>query len=137
MNVEFNLGNACNIVTLEVKNPLRTLNHGAGITRDEEFDRLRKTILGHEHPRLGSEQLLTLGGGRRPKKIGIGNGDGRGTGVMLWLANSLAPSGSALWNSTLTKSTLSFFSVFTPMRRGEPLLALTTHDELDQRESGI
>jgi hypothetical protein len=54
-NVDFNLGNACNIIILEVKNPLRMLNHGAGITRNEEFDRLRKTIFGYECPRLDSE----------------------------------------------------------------------------------
>jgi hypothetical protein len=82
MDMEFTFSNVRNIIILEVKNPLRMLNYGTSVTGDEEFDRLRKAILGHESPRLSPEQLLTLGGGRGRKKIGIRNGDGRGTGVV-------------------------------------------------------
>jgi hypothetical protein len=65
MDMELALGNMRNVIVLEVKNPLRMLDDGASITRDEEFDRLRKAILGHESPRLSPGQLLTLGGRRR------------------------------------------------------------------------
>jgi hypothetical protein len=64
MNVEFTLGNMHNVVILEVKHPLYMLNDGASITRDEELDRLSEAILGYECPRLGPEQLLTLGSRR-------------------------------------------------------------------------
>ena len=82
MNMEFPLRDMRNVIVLEVKNPLGMLNNGASITCDEEFDWLRKAILGHESPRLSPEQLLTLGSGRRRKEVGIGDGDGGGTGVV-------------------------------------------------------
>jgi hypothetical protein len=55
MDMEFTLGNMCNIVVLKVKDPLGMLNDGASITGNEEFYRRRKAVLGHEGPRLSPE----------------------------------------------------------------------------------
>jgi hypothetical protein len=82
MNMEFTLGNMRNIVILEVKHPLSVLNDSTSITGNEELDRLRKAILGHERPRLSPEQFLTLSGRRRRKKVGVRDGNSGRTGVI-------------------------------------------------------
>jgi hypothetical protein len=82
MNMEFTLRNVGNIVILKVKHPLGTLNDGASITGNEEFDRMRKAVLGPESPRLRPEEFLTLGSGRRREKFGVWDGSGGRTGVI-------------------------------------------------------
>ena len=134
MEIEFTLRNMRNVLVLDVKNPLGMLNDGASIIRNEERDWLRKAILRHECSRLSLEQLLTLSGRRRREKVGVGDGDGGGTGVINLTGQFLGPLGFGVVEFDIDKVNLSLFSVLTPIRRGEPPLAVTTYRELDQLE---
>lgn len=51
------LSDVSDVVILEVKDTLGVLDDGSGIGRDEEFDGLGKTVLGHEGTGLGAKNF--------------------------------------------------------------------------------
>jgi hypothetical protein len=67
VNVEFTLGDVCNVVILKVEDALGVFDNGAGIRGYEKLDRLREAIFGEESTRLAPDQLGT-GRGRRGKQ---------------------------------------------------------------------
>lgn len=82
MDMQFALGDMSNVVVLEIQYPLRVLDDGRSVGSDEEFDRLRETVFGHERPRLGPEQLLALSSAGRDEEVLRWDLDGRGTGAV-------------------------------------------------------
>ena len=55
--MKFALSDVSDVVVLEIEDTLSMLDDGGGIGRDEEFDGLGKTILGHESTGLSAENF--------------------------------------------------------------------------------
>jgi hypothetical protein len=57
VDVELSFGDVCNVVVLEIEDPLGVLNHGRGVRSDKEFDGLGHAVLGQEGTGLGAAKL--------------------------------------------------------------------------------